>query len=188
MDALSPKPFIEAARRAFPFGLLSLASEAALELSPVVDDSYRQRSEAIHVQGQLVAIPRRLHFVGLSAEHETINDLNLASRCLVTRATDGHLRQKALQSIVSYREAWVAPFVLMVLGEYVIEIVEDVREALPALDRAIYANLVRENRKTVQALRAKAISYWDAYHRQRYPQKRDYPGLQALYELEAWAA
>jgi len=188
MDTLSPRPFKKAASQAFPFGIASLANEAASELSPFVDDTYRQRSEAIDVMGQMIAIPRRLHFVGLSVSSDALDQLNPASRCLVTRATDGHLRQHAVRSVIDHRSPWVAPFVLMLLGEYVIEIVEDIRDALPVLDQSVYANFVRENRQTVQRLRARATSYWDAYHRQRYPQKRDYPGLQALHEMETWAA
>jgi len=179
---------MEAARRAFPFGMASLADEAASELSPFVDDTYRRRSEAIEVTGQTIAIPQRLHFVGLYADTDRLSDLNPASRCLMTRATDGRLRQQAVRSVIGDQSAWVAPFVLMLLGEYVIEIVEDVRAALPVLDQSVYANLVRENRQTLQRLRARATSYWDAYYRQQYSQKRDYPGLQALHEMETWAA
>lgn len=188
MDDLSPRPFKEAARRALPIDVASLADEAASELSPFVDDTYRQRSEALDVTGQMIAIPRRLHFVGLSARRDDLGNLNLAARCLLTRATDGHLRQRAVRSIIDHQSAWVAPFVLMLLGEYVVEIAEDIRDALPVMDHAVYANLVRENRQTVQTLRARATSYWNAYHRQKYPQRRDYPGLQALHEMEAWAA
>jgi hypothetical protein len=188
MDALSPQPFKEAARRAFPFGMATSANDASSELLPFVDDTYRQRSEAIDVMGEMIAVPQRLHFAGLSAPTDRLSSLSLASRCLITRATDGRLRQQALRLVIDHQNAWVAPYVLMLLGEYVVEIVEDVRVALPVLDQSVYANLVRENRQTVQRLRARATSYWDAYHRQQYPQKRDYPGLQALHEMETWAA
>ena len=187
MDTLSPKPFKEAAHRAFPSGMTSLVNEAALELSPFVDDTYRQRSEAVDVTGQMIAIPRRLHFVGLSGTTDRLSNLNPASRCLITRATDGRLRHQAVRSVIEHQSAWVAPYVLMLLGEYVIEIVEEIRDSLPVLDQLVYANLVRENRQAVQTLRARATSYWAAYHRQQYPQKRDYPGLQALHEMERWA-
>lgn len=179
---------MEAARRAFPFGIASLAKEAASELSPFVDDDYQQPSEAIKIAGQIIAIPRRLHFVGLPRDTDSLCNLNPASRCLITRATDGRLRQQAVRSIISDQSAWVAPFVVMLLGEYVIEIVEDVRDALPVLDQSVYANLVRENRQTIQRLRARATSYWDAYYRQQYSQRTDYPGLQVLHEIETWAA
>lgn len=124
----------------------------------------------------------------MSAGTDMLCNLNPASRCLITRATDGRLRQQAVRSVIDLQCPWVAPFVLMLLGEYVIEIVEDVRDALPVLDQSVYANLVRENRQTVQRLRARATSYWDAYYRRQYPQKRDYPGLHALHEMETWAA
>ena len=70
----------------------------------------------------------------------------------------------------------------------VIEIVEDIRDAVPTLDQSIYANLVRENRQMVQTLRARATSYWNVYHRPQYPLKRDYPALKVLHEMETWAA
>ena len=186
MDGLSPKPFKEAALRAFPFDMLSVASEAAWELSPFIDDAYRQRSEAIDVGGQIIAVPRRLHFVGLS--EAKVANLSAAARCLATRATDGYLRQHALRSVIDQRESWVAPYVVLLLGEYVLEIVEDIHAALPRLDSSLYAQFVRENRQTMQRLRAKATSYWDTYHRRCYPAKRDYPGLSALHALEEWAA
>jgi hypothetical protein len=187
MDAFSAKPFVEASRRAFPFGIAALANAAASELSPFIDDTYRRPSEPICIKGKIIAVPQRLHFVGLSADSDRLNSLNPASHCLITRATDGRLRQQALRFVVDHQSSWVAPFVLVLLGEYVIEIVEDVRDALPVLDRSVYANLVRENRPSVQRLRAKATSYWNAYYRHRYPQKRDYPGLQAIDEIERWA-
>ena len=76
----------------------------------------------------------------------------------------------------------------MLLGEYVIEIIEEIRDALPVLDQPIYSDFVRENRQMVQKLRTRATSYWDAYHRSRYPLKRDYPALQAIHEMETWGA
>jgi hypothetical protein len=51
-----------------------------------------------------------------------------------------------------------------------------------------YANLVRENRNTFRALRDRATSYWNVYYRRLYPEKRDYPGLKALHQMEMWAA
>ncbi len=187
MDTLAPKPFKEAALRAFPSNVAPLAHEAASELTPFVDDTYRQNSDALNVTGKMVAIPRRLHFVGLSACKDGLGNFSLASRCLITRSTDGYLRQQALRSIIDHQSVWIAPFVLILLGEYVVEIVKDIRDALPALDQSVYANLIRENQQAVQLLRERAISYWDAYYRQRYRDKQDYPGLQALQEMATWA-
>jgi hypothetical protein len=85
------------------------------------------------------------------------------------------------------REAWVIPFIAFPVGEYVVEIVEDIRLSLPLLDRDAYTQFVRENRSTMRLLRARAVSYWDCYYRHAYPDRKDYPGIVVLNELEAWA-
>ena len=74
------------------------------------------------------------------------------------------------------------------LGDYVVEVVEVICEALPQLDQALYRNFVRENRAAVRTIRAQATSYWAAYYRDRFPEKRDYPALKALHQMETWAA
>jgi len=68
-----------------------------------------------------------------------------------------------------------------------VEIVQDIQSSLPLLDRDIYANFVRENRPAMQLLRSRAASYWDCYHRRAYPDKRAYPGMAVLNQLEQWA-
>ncbi|MDI1280053.1 hypothetical protein [Brevundimonas sp.] len=80
------------------------------------------------------------------------------------------------------------PFVAALLGDYVVEIADVIAEAVPGFDQALYANFVRENRTAVRAIRAQATSYWAAYYRDRFPEKRDYPALRALHEMETWAA
>ncbi|MDQ0465246.1 hypothetical protein QO010_003033 [Caulobacter ginsengisoli] len=188
MDRNSPKPFAEAARGAFPFAGRALAEQAIGCLSRFVDDSYRMRSAEFDVLGETVRLPNRLYFPGLSATDPMMAGLPPAALCLVSRATDGYLRQRAVVSLLGVGDAWAAPFVASLLADYVREIVEPIHDGLPALNRSIYANLVRENRGAFRVLRARATSYWAAYYRHLYPEKRDYPGLKALHEMEAWAA
>lgn len=74
------------------------------------------------------------------------------------------------------------------MGEYVIEIVEHIANSIEILDRALYANFVRENRKLMQTLRQRAASYWDLYYRWSYPELSSYPAVAFLRELERWAS
>jgi hypothetical protein len=74
------------------------------------------------------------------------------------------------------------------MGEYVIEIIEPIAESIENLDRALYSNFVRENRKLTQRLRQRAASYWDCYYRQNYPDLNSYPGMALLRQLERWAS
>jgi len=106
---------------------------------------------------------------------------------LVTRSTDGHVRQRALNSILEANFAWSAPFVVILAGEYVVELAQDIQSAMPTLDREVYANFVRENRAAIAKLRARATSYWDCYYRADFPERSGFPGLAVLRELERWA-
>src|SRR5204862_74491 len=110
------------------------------------------------------------------------------TRCLLTRSTDGYERQTALRSILTINEPWSIPYVVLLSGEYVVEIVSDIMDAMPALDRESYANFVRENRPLMKLLGAKATSYWDCYYRYAYPQRAAYPGVAFLHQLENWGA
>lgn len=188
MDRFSPKSFVDAARTAFPSANREIAEEAIRQLTPWVDDTYRQRSVGFDVLGQSIQLPTRLNFPRLAAEDRALANLSGPALCLVSRATDGFLRQCAAKSIVALRAEWAAPYVSALLGDYVIEVVEVVCEALPQFDQTLYANFVRENRIAVRTIRAQATSYWSAYHRDRFPEKRDYPALRALHQVETWAA
>ena len=188
MDRFSPKPFVDAARAAFPIANRHKAEEAILHLTPWVDDTYRKRSLGFDVLGQSVQLPTRLDFPRLSAGDGRLSCLPEPALCLISRATDGFLRQRAATSIATLRAEWAAPFVSALLGDYVVEVVEVICEALPQFDQALYANFVRENRAAVLRIRAQATSYWAAYYRDRFPEKRDYPALRALHQMETWAA
>jgi len=141
----------------------------------------------MNVLGEDVHVPYRLHFLSGVDSIQYLGQKSPLVRCLMSRSTDGHRRQIALRSILALKEAWIIPFVVFLVGEYVIEIVQDVHASLQTLDRGAYVNFVRENRSTMRLLRSRATSYWDCYHRRAYPDKRDYPGMVVLDQLEQWA-
>jgi len=181
------RPFADAALAAFPSGVRELARKAAQALATLVDDSYRQGAYRVDVLGEDVNIPYRLHFIADIDGAQDGSQPSSFARCLISRSTDGHLRQRALRSILALQDPWIIPFIVFPVGEYVVEIVEDIQSALPTLHRDAYVNFVRENRATMTLLRARATSYWDSYYRRAYPDRRDYPGMAVLNELERWA-
>jgi hypothetical protein len=75
----------------------------------------------------------------------------LALRCLYTRHHDGYVRQRNLDQVVSAPEAWVVPYVVQLVGEYVVEIIEVIAAALPQLtvrgspQRALYGRFAADN-------------------------------------------
>jgi hypothetical protein len=78
----------------------------------------------VRVDEELVSIPYRIH--NTEPPHDTRRYLSPVQRtvmsCLYTRHDDGWIRQRHLESIVGQAETWVAPFVVQLFGEYVVEI------------------------------------------------------------------
>ena len=186
---LRPANFLRAAIGSFPPSYRMLATVAAKTLEPFVDNSYHAPPVPAVVLGEIVQIPRRIHFLGMDEKRLQIQGKSWSAiQCLSTRSTDGYIRQASLRRILAVNESWAIPFVVLLAGEYVAEIVEDMVVSLPALDRDAYANFVRENRPLVRRLRSKATSYWNCYYRSSYPDRSSYPGLTFLHQLEVWAS
>jgi hypothetical protein len=180
--------FSQAAVAAFPSDYRVAAQNAADALGPFVDTSYRQPLVDAQVLGRPVSIPSRIHFTRLELPPSEDHDQRwLAIQCLCTRSTEGYLRQEALRAIVNSTDPAAIPFVALLAGEYVVEIIEDIVLALPTMDHDSYATFVRENRLLMRRLRARATSYRDCYYRRRFPERGKYPGLTFLDEIEQWA-
>ena len=181
--------FHKDAVEAFPSEYRAAAEQAAAALLPFVDYSYRKTPIEVTASGRSIRIPSRVHYKALDlASLDVEGDERFAAICLCTRSTDGYLRHAALQNIVRSQHREAIPFVVLLAGEYVVEIIECIVAALPALDQSAYANFVHENRPVIRRLRSKATSYWNEYYRPAYGSPATYPGLLVLDEIERWAS
>lgn len=184
-------PFLKIITPAFPWSCRELAEGASGNLAPFVDRNYpiKKSSIPIFVLGREIIIPRRIHFLGIDVDRIQVKtECESITQCVYTRSTDGYMRQKALRHILRVNEPWSVPFVVLLSGEYVVEISEDLVSSLPTLNRDTYVNFVRENRPAMRLLRAMATSYWNCYYRYAYPIRSTYPGLAFLNQLELWAS
>lgn len=167
------------------------AEDAVDTLSPFIDGTYHtyhQKSVEVVVRGAAVRVPSRLQFHALNVEHlESHPRFAPATLCLLTRSTDGYLRQASLRQILGNSEPWCIPFIVLLAGEYVVEITEDLAGSLIIFEQNKYVAFVRENRPLMRRLRSQAASYWNCYYREQYPDKSKYPGLVFLHRLEHWA-
>lgn len=110
----------------------------------------------------------------------------MAIACLYTRHHDGFVRQRALQRVLASDETWTIPFVVQLLGEYVIEICEDIRRYAET-DLPQRLEMIRElqtfaadNHGFIVLTRQRATSYWQSYYRRPHLYRDSYPGLLAL--------
>ena len=145
------------------------------------------RSTGITVLGEPVDVPHRIYNSAPTSDTPLEGSVDAtAVACLYTRHHDGFVRQRALQHVLGSDEPWTVPFIVQLLGEYVIEICDDIyrfaENDLP--NRPGHFQTVRafadENPQFVNLTRQRATSYWSCYHRHQHAGWETYPGLLAL--------
>jgi hypothetical protein len=157
----------------------------------------RQWTERLSVQagGQSVLIPVRLHF---ASERLPLNGGDEAwrfARALQTRSHDGFERQRAARDLMADLEPLGAPFIVALIGEYIVEILEDVSDALtPDLERTL-GTFILENGAFWATTKRRIASYWNAYYRsswaselRRAYRRDEYVGFKLTDRLEAAAS
>ena len=173
---------------------LSLAFPAALRPAvAALTDSAGWRPEIRHytyhvmLGGDTLTIPLRLYVdrgllwddAGRDATGRGI------AWCLGTRHHDGHVREACLTRLLAAPQGWMAPFIVHLVGEYVIEIVQRIEAALPAFSpdmRAALAGFVRENPGYLGTIERRTVSY---RFRGGPPPLLDYPGKRVIACLRA---
>lgn len=185
----------DAVRLAAGFPLsLALRVEKVLQVLPGPAGFPTSRRSALDasVDGERVAIPARMYFAepGPSAVAALSEVERTILGCVYTRHHDGWVRQRALQAVVDSAEAWVVPFVVQLIGEYVIEILDDIWTAL--IDVVVtdpsrqdrYRRFVEENPAAMALTSARVMSYWNCYYRHRFPDRTNYVGHRLIAVLK----
>jgi hypothetical protein len=78
-----------------------------------------------------------------------------------TRHHDGHVRHRHIGRLATSSEPCVAPFVLHLCGEYVIEILAVIEANFSSMDQYVYGVFFRENPMFLKRTHDRMVSYWD---------------------------
>ena len=137
----------------------------------------------LRMRGEVIQIPHRIYQdePDSPSPRGTIQETIVA--CVYTRHHDGAVRQRSLERLFPSLEYWVAPFVVQLVGEYVIEIVEVLARHAEQLRGEPYQQFVAENPEFLRLTNARMVSYWDCYYRERFPQLNEYVGTRVLEAL-----
>lgn len=144
---------------------------------------------AVHVGGERLTIPYRVYY-GTRRLTDCIHcpgDTALIALCLGSRHHDGHVREYCVRRLLDVDEAWTVPYVVQLLGEYVVEIIHPIHEKLIDEVEAKYLSFYTENTKYCEYLRCRAVSYWNEYYRPRFANLKQYPAVEALAAISAAA-
>jgi hypothetical protein len=179
---------------AFPIEHRPAASKAAEIVA--VGLAPRQWTErfSVSMMGQTVSIPARLHFTSGKLPVSEDDDTWPFVRALQTRSNDGYERQRAARDLLADLHPWGASFIVALLGEYIVEILDDVSEALTPEIEQILAAFIIDNRAFWATTKRRVTSYWNAYYRSRYAselrrayRRDEYVGFHLTNRLEAAA-
>ncbi|MEU8545570.1 hypothetical protein AB0C81_00945 [Streptomyces roseoverticillatus] len=150
----------------------------------------------VEVQGETLTIPSRIYNAVPSSE--SVRALTATQQtilhCLYTRHHDGRVRQHHVEQLTGSNEPWVAPFVVQLAGEYVVEILEAISRGLPDLtvphsaQRRLYGEFLARNPAFFARTQRRVASYWSCYYRWKYPWFATYPGSPLMEALRAAAS
>jgi hypothetical protein len=171
---------------AFPSRLRSAVSDAVASVT-IGEWHPPRHAFMVNVEGEALRIPYRVYY-DPDLLRRQLRELQAAARlillCLGTRHYDGYLRQECLRELVKNEAPWLTPYVLQLAGEYVVEIIEDVANAIGEHNPATLRAFALENSAYLAALGRRITSYW-SYHRHAYPERHSYPGAKVLAVLNA---
>jgi hypothetical protein len=150
-------------------------------------ESERDRDTKIIVtlSGETIQIPDRIY---INPPQETIQNQfsdtqKLIVACLFTRHHDGLIREKYLKEIINSGKNWTIPFIIQLLGEYVIEIIQIIQDNLSKLDKQALKTFLIDNNEYFQKTQDRVRSYWQCYYRNQ-TKFEDYVGQQIIVELK----
>ena len=148
-----------------------------MHLPPCDHPPTEQTIGPIRLNGEQLHIPYRIY----TAEPASLRwktesrQQELILSALYTRNHNGYVREKYVKVLVQAEEPWLAPFVIQMLGEYVVEIVQVLEAHIANLSSESYLRFMKENEPFLSLVRRRIASYWDCYYRAKFPRLEDYP-------------
>lgn len=140
---------------------LRQSDDGASDLSALVHTNVQE----VIVGGERLLIPTRIYFnEPHSWEESTLNELQkVILNCIYLRHHDGHVRQSRLNSLYSKNYYFVVPYAFQLLGEYVVEIVNDLDSFIDNTNIQLFRRFIAENSEYSALTRARMTSYWGQY-------------------------
>jgi len=166
---------------------VSLADEVRAVISRLkVGETYQSiDSFSAVVHHETLQIPARLYCPAKQIENQTgyfRMQIKIAA-CLGTRHHDGFVRERCLVRLLPATEPWVVPYVVALVGEYVLPIIRVIQQEISASDLQPYGEFLARNGSLFETIERRVISYWNAYYRRAFPHWNDYPGADVLKRL-----
>ncbi|WP_224997087.1 hypothetical protein [Cesiribacter sp. SM1] len=184
---------------AFPADLRADVN-SALDIIPFSDKNVKLSDGMYHLMDNLIhpselnitlnneslTLPYRLYFnePDLESEEKLTDRQKAILNSIYLRHHNGYVRERRLRHLTNTNEYWLIPFTVQLLGEYVYEILEVLDKHVNEDTLDLYADFAAENPKYWQKTESRMISYWDVYHRRKYPKLKEYLGYRIIKKIK----
>jgi len=147
----------------------------------------------VNLESNTLFIPTRIYTD--KGQLDKLEKLSLKQKemvyCLFSRHHDGFVRERCLREFITSNNSFTAPYILKLLGEYVIEIIEVIYQNRENLNKENLLSYISENPEQYERIRQQVYSYWDCFYRSAYPKykrglnpggqcQQDYPGIKMI--------
>ena len=105
---------------------------------------------------------------------------SLILNAIYTRHANGFIRERQVRPLLLADEPWIPPFVIQLLGEYVLEIIQVLEAHVDVFTGPTYVRFARDNKPFLQLLQQRITSYWNCYYRFKFKLLADYPAFRML--------
>jgi len=142
--------------------------------------------QKIYLNKESLEIPSRIYFNEPVADKENeLTDLqkNILN-CLYLRHHNGLIRQKRLGQLLDKNDYFIISYKFHLLGEYVIEILDDLQKHITTDTVDSFAKFAVENEKYFVTVESRMANYWNAYYRWKSQKLRNYIGRQNIDKIK----
>ena len=143
------------------------------------------KPQIVAMGSETIQLPYRVYFNEPDSKViETLSDRqHILLRCIYLRHHDGHVRQKHLEHLSGVNEAFLCPFAIQLLGEYVIEILDVLEHVFSEPFVSVTAEFLNANQFFWKQTQSRMISYWNEYYRNQCPDLHQYVGKRLVDQL-----
>jgi hypothetical protein len=168
-----------ATARAFP---QALADEVGLTVPMLRGSHFSPSGFDVVVGGERLTIPHRL-YSALTPGQWAVPSPTLA--CLLTRHHNGYVRAQFVETVLALNTPWSIPYLIALIGEYVVQILDQIDARFDEVDPLLLALYFQENPSMLALTQARVTSYWACYYRSI--PREEYVGFRLVRRIEALA-
>ena len=141
--------------------------------------------EMVILSGESLVIPKRVYFGKYNPKSLTSRE-ELMLYCLYLSHHNGYFREQYLQEVLQSKEDFVLPYVALLMGDYVYEILEVLAKKLPKEMKGRLKSFLAENPQLKRRIESRIVSYWDCYYKGACPDLKQYIGYQLFKNIDKY--